>query len=209
MRQILLVLLIASLVGCGSPSMNTRDVEVDESYVGGPPANMLVLSLQEDSVHDSRVVIERGFTQQLKNAGVDAIAGYTRFDSIDALVADPDSFEPALKDLGIASVVFLEPIKMDLDYDPGEYAQRRSAYRALGLDTSASINLISDLAREASAAKVVMNVGLWMTGTKDDVFNATYDINAPGSYDVDTARGYASQFALNVIDDFKQYGFIR
>ena len=54
-------------------------------------------------MHDSRVIIERGFTQELKNAGVDAIAGYTRFDSIDALVADPDSFEPALKELGIAA----------------------------------------------------------------------------------------------------------
>ena len=70
------------------------------------------------------------------------------------------------------------------------------------------INLINQMARDASAAKVVMNVGLWLPGTNDDLFNTTYDINAPGNYDVDAAREYAASFAQSVIEDLKKHGFV-
>ena len=197
------------VAGCGgSPTLESRDVQVDSSYSGGAVDNVLVLSVQEDRVHDSRVVIERGFVQQMKAAGIDATAGYALFDSVDELLRNPQSFEPKLAEAGIASVLFIDPIRLDTDYDPGEYAQRRSAYRAIGFDNSATINLISDIAADASAAKVVMNVGLWLPGSDTDLFNSTYDINAPGNYDIDAARVYAAGFADAVIADLRQHGFV-
>ena len=210
LRNITLLTILLSLAACGgSPSLESRDVVVDTEYTGGPVSNMLVLSLQEDSLHDSRVVIERGFTQRLQSAGVDAIAGYTRFDSVDALLANPQSFEPQLEQMGITSVLFLDPIRLDTDYDPGEYAARRSAYRSLGYDDSASINLLAQMARESSSAKVVMNVGLWLPGDDGDLFNSTYDINAPGNYDIDAAREYAQAFGEEVYVDLKKHGFVK
>ncbi len=65
-----------------------------------------------------------------------------------------------------------------------------------------------DIARDASAAKVIMNVGLWQPGSDADLFTSTYDINAPGNYDIDAARQYAAGFADAVIEDLKQYGFV-
>jgi len=209
MNRLILVFLIVFLAGCsGSPTLSARDVEVDDNYSGGPMSNILVLSLQSDDLHDSRVIIERGFVQQMRGAGIDATAGYAKFDSIDALLNNPQSFEPQLESMGVASVLFIDPVRLDTDYDPGEYAARRSAYRAIGFDNSAGINLINQLARDASAAKVVMNVGLWLPGTNDDLFNTTYDINAPGNYDVDAAREYAASFAQSVIEDLKKHGFV-
>ena len=208
-RNLFLTVAASTLVACGgSPSLESRDVQVDETYVGGAVQNVLVLSLQEDSVHDSRVVIERGFVNQMRAAGIDATAGYAVFDSVDQLLQSPGTFEPVLAEQGIASVLFIEPIRLDTDYDPGEYAQRRSAYRALGWDSSTSINLLANMARESSAAKVVMNVGLWLPGSNNDLFNSTYDINAPGNYDIDAARQYAAGFADEVIVDLRKYGFV-
>ena len=201
--------MLVLLSGCGgTPSMETRDVAVDQNYAGGPVENVLVLSLQEDSVHDSRVVIERGIMQRMRAAGIDATAGYAVFDSVDALLAQPSSFEPTLAAKGISSVLFIEPLRLDYDYDPGEYAARRSAYRALGWDDSAGINALAQMARESSSAKVVLNVGLWVPGKDGDIFNTTYDINAPGNYDLETARGYATQFGDAVVEDLRQYGLV-
>ena len=198
------------LAGCGgSPSLETRDTSVDQSYTGGPVENVLVLSLQEDSVHDSRVVIERGIVQRMRAAGIDAKAGYAVFDSVDELLARPDTFEPTLESQGITSVLFIEPVRLDYDYAPGEYAARRSAYRALGWDNSAGINVLAQMARESSSAKVVLDVGLWIPGKDDDVFHSTYDINAPGNYDIETSREYAAQFGDAVIADLKQHGLVR
>ncbi len=198
------------LSGCGgTPSLETRDTSVDKTYTGGPVDNVLVLSLQEDSVHDSRVVIERGIMQRMRAAGIDAKAGYAVFDSIDELLAQPSSFEPTLASSGISSVLFIEPLRLDYDYDPGEYAARRSAYRALGWDDSAGINALAQMARESSSAKVVLNVGLWVPGKEGDIFNTTYDINAPGNYDIDASREYASQFGDAVVQDLRKHGLVK
>ena len=197
-----------TLAACGGASLETRDVEVDESYTGGAVKNVLILALMEDSLHDSRVIIERGITNAMKAEGIDAIAGYTIIDSVDQQTADPDSFDPLLAEKGVQTVLFLDPIKLTTDFDPGEYAQRRSAYRALGMDASVSMNLIGQIAAEADAAKVVMNAGLWRPGDDKDLFNATYDINAPGNYDIDAAREYAASFAEVLIEDLRSNGLV-
>ena len=196
------------IVACSSAKLETRDVKVDANYSGGPVENVLVLSLMPDDLFESRAIMERAFAAEMRNAGVDATAGYTRFDSIDAILADPDAFQQELQRTGSASVLYLDPVKLDTDYDPGEYAARRSAYRALGLDSSASINLISDIARDASASKVVMNVGLCVPGSEDDIFNSTYDINAPGNYETEAAREYSAQFAQAVTEDLRKYSLV-
>ena len=203
-------MLIVFLSACGgSPALETRDTMVDEGYSGGPVDNLLVLSLQPDEVHDSRVIIERGIMQRMRAAGINVKAGYAVFDSVDALLADPASFEPKLEAEGIDAVLFVEPVRLDYDYDPGDYARRRSAYRALGWDDSAGINVLAQMARESSSAKVVLNVGLWVSGRDEDVYNTTYDINAPGNYDVDASREYASAFGDAVVEDLRSHNLVR
>ncbi len=206
-----LIVLAASLIlaACaGSPAMETREVQVDKTYTGGAVKNVLVLALVDDARHESRVILERGFTNTMKAAGIDARPGYALFDSVDALVAKPGDFVPELSAQGIETVLFIDPVKLTTDFDPGEYATRRSAHRALGLDSAAGINAIAMFAADADAAKVVMNVGLWRPGGDDDLFNSTYDINAPGNYNIDASREYTNQFAQAVVEDLRSHGFI-
>ena len=40
-----------------------------------------------------------------------------------------------------------------------------------------------------------MNVGLWQPGSKGDLWNSTYDLNAPDNHDPDMARNYSLTFA--------------
>ena len=203
-------LLATFLVGCsGTAKLSSRGVALDSSYSGGVVSNILVLALLEDKRHESRVIIERGFVQEMKAAGINAVAAYTKFDSLGALTADPAAYESELQEMGMEAVLFVDPIRLDTDYDPGDYARTRSAYRALGLDTAASINLISNMAAEASAAKVVMNVGLWRPGAEKDLWNSTYDINAPGNYEIETAREYTAAFAKAVIGGLREHGFVK
>lgn len=110
----------ACLVACaGSPEMSSRDIEVDDGYQGGKVGKIMVISMMPDSMHDSRVIIERGFTHQMEAAGIDVMAGYTRFDSLEQLAMEPERFPARLEELGVDAVLFIEATRLDTDYDPG------------------------------------------------------------------------------------------
>jgi hypothetical protein len=145
----------------------------------------------------------------MKAAGIDATASYTRFDSIDALTRDPSSFEPRLKEMGVESVLFIDLLRADLDYDSGEYSSRRSAYRALGYNDASAINFLAHAAAESRAAKVSLGLALWKPGSDQDLWDATYDINAPGNQDPETATEYAEGVAQHVIRDMKAQGLVK
>ena len=206
----LIALPLLLLIGCaGQPGLSSRDVQVDADYGGGAVGKILVLALMPDELHDSRVIVERGFTHAMQDAGIDVLAGYTRFDSIDALVAAPDTFQPQLAPMGVDAVLFLDPVKLDLSYDPTAYDNRRTVYRALGMEYSESAAFWGKVAHQASAAKVVMNAGLWQPGGDKDLWNATYDINAPDNQDVGNAREYTAGFADSVIADLQAQGLVK
>ena len=202
--------LAALLVACGgSPSIESRDVKVDSQYSGGAVSNTLVLALVEDKLHDVRVRLERSLANEMKAAGIAATASYTRFDSIDALTQNPSSFEPQLKTMGFDSVLFIDLLRADLDYDSGEYSARRSAYRALGYNDAAAINFLAHAAAESKAAKATLGFALWKPGSGKDLWNSTYDINAPGNQDPETATEYAVGIAQYVIRDLKALGLVK
>lgn len=203
------LLFTLALAACStSTSLSSRDMRVDESYTGGPVGRILVLALVEDDAHDSRVIIERGFTHAMRDAGIDVLAGYTRFDSVDQLLAEPSGFEPRLQELGVDAVLLLDPLRLDTDYDPTAYDDRRTIYRELGWDISESVAFWSKVAHESSASKVVMNAGLWQPRSDRDLWSATYDIKAPFNYDVDMARAHTAEFAKQVINDLRANGLV-
>jgi len=110
-------------------------------------------------------------------------------------------------DAGVDTVVFIDPIRAK-DCDPGECTARRSAYRALGLDSSATVNLINQLAAEADAAKYVMEVTVWSPNSKSFGWGGTYNINAPNGYDTEYAKQYTADFATEVAVDLRAAGFL-
>lgn len=208
-RPLALCLLPLWLAACSTAtSVSSRDVAVDESYTGGSVGKILVLAVMPDRHHDSRVILERSFSLAMQDAGISAVSGYTVFESLDDLTGEADDFAPELARRDVDAVLFLDPIRLDADFDPTEYDNTRTVYRALDMQIAESVMLWSRVAHETSASKVILNAGLWRPGGGNDLWNATYDIKAPMNYNPDAARQHSRVFAERVIADLRAAGLV-
>lgn len=208
-RLLLTGLLLSFLMACSTTTeVSSRDVVVDQNYTGGAVNKVLVIAVLPDKNHDSRYILERSFAQSMNAAGHEAVASYTIFESLDNLTGEPEDFAPDLRERGIDAVLFLDPIRLDADFDPQEYDNRRTLWRELGMETTEAVEFWSRIAHESSASKVILNAGLWRPGAEKDLWKATYDIKAPMNYNVEAASEHSRVFAGKVITDLKAAGLL-
>lgn len=193
----------------GSPSLHLAEVQRNDTWAEPPADSVAVLALYPDGEFELRALVENAFVKGLVEEGVEATPGYRFFDEYEGLLegVGVEAAARELLDAEIDAVVFVDPIRAKA-FDPGEYAARRSAYRSLGMDSSASIALLNQLAAEADAAKVVMEVSLWSPHLHEFGWAGTYDINAPQGYDYEVIKGYAAEFAGAVAHQLRQDGLL-
>jgi len=205
------IVAVLALAGCaGKASLDLVETQTNPEY-GQPAAEAVaVMALYPDDEFEVRALMENSFTQRLTDEGVQASPGYRYFDKYQGLLdgVGVDAAAQILLDDGIDAVLFIDPIRAKA-FDPGEYAERRSAYRALGLDSSASISLFSQIAAEADAAEVIMQVSLWSPSRKEFGWAGTYEINAPQGYDTEVAKTYVAEFATAVAEQLRQDGYLK
>ena len=205
----MVLLAVVALSGCaGSPSLTIAELRSNPEYRQGPAEHIAVMMLYPDERFEDRALVENAFTAAWRANGIDAQPGYRFFDQYGNVDDRVDEMTAELTSRDIDTVVIIDPIRA-LAYDPAAYTARRSAYRALGLDTSASFNLIGQMAAEADAAKYVMEVSVWSPAEKEFGWAARYDINAPNGYDTDYAKTYSADFAQKVEADLKAAGLLR
>ena len=199
------------LAGCaGGPSLTLTESQMNPHYIQPPAQHVLVMALYPDAEFELRALAENAFTGRLNEEGAQATPGYRYFDKYEGLLAGVGVDEAAQQvlDKGIDTVIFIDPLRA-IAYDPGESAARRDAYRVWGLDTAAGFDLMGDLAEEADAAKVVMQVTLWSPAQKEIGWTGNYNSNAPNNYDVEIAKGYFAEFASAVAEQLRQDGFLK
>ena len=195
--------------GCaGSPSVELVDVKRGAAAMESPASKVLVMALYPDKDLGTRTVIENALVGAFRQSGIESTAGYKVFETYAGLDDQVDLLKGKMQTGGFDALVIVDPIRAKA-FDPGEYAARRSAYRALGLDSSASFNLIGQMAAEADAAKAEMDVLVWDRQSEQFVWHAEYDLNAPGGYELEVAREYASEFGKIVAEKLKSEGLVR
>ena len=203
------LLIIGFFSGCASgPSLKLSSHQSDPNYDHKPADKIAVFALYGDSEFEIRATVENAFVTRWKQQGIQASPGYRYFDQYDGLADLIDESAAKLRNDGIDTVVFIDPVRAKA-YDPGEYAARRSMYRALGMDGAATGNLIGQMAAEADAAKFIMEVSIWSPESKFFGWHGTYDINAPKGYDIEYAKSYSADFASAVAEDLRADGFLR
>ena len=204
-----IALLTIAVTACSSKaSLELADSQSDPAYTQKPAESIAVLAWYKDDQFETRALIENAFTAAWRGSGIDAQPGYRFFDRYEGLTEQVEATAAKLVDAGVDTVVFIDPVRAK-DYDPGEYTARRSAYRALGLDSSATINLINQIAAEADAAKYVMEVTVWSPSSKSFGWAGTYNINAPNGYDSEYAKQYSADFANEVAEDLRAAGILK
>lgn len=208
LARTLLLAAIALVSGCaGAPKVQMVNSEQDLSAMSSPARNLLVMALYPDEDEETRVVIENAVVQAFRDAGLQASAGYRALESYDDMGSQEEAIKAVLRKQGQDAIVMIDPVRVK-DYDPEAYAARRAAYRAWGMDTSASFALMGQLAAEADAAKAEMDVLMWDLGSERFVWYSEYDLNAPGAYELKVARQYASEFGGIVAEQLKKSGLV-
>jgi len=206
---LLTIIVCLLLTACaGAPSVKVAGSQQDTSRMAGPASRVLLMALYPEEDLQTRVVMENAVVNAFRQSGVDASAGYREFESYSGLENDVAELKDRMRAGGFDALVIVDPIRIT-HHDPGEWASRRSAYRALGMDTSASINLIGQLSEQAAAAKAEIDVLVWDRGSESFVWHTEYDLNAPHSYDIEVARQYADEFGKMIADSLRTDGLVQ
>lgn len=192
----------------GAPSIREGQSQRNLDVMTGPASRILVMALYPEENMETRVVIENAVVGGFRTSGVEASAGYRVFESYAGLETRVDEVKQAMNAGGFDALLIVDPIRVT-SHDPGEWAQRRSAYRAFDMKTAATFNLIGQLAEEAEAAKAEIDATVWDPGSESFVWHMEYDLNAPGSYDLDVARQYADEFGKMVSGTLRSEGVVR
>ncbi len=197
------------LTACaGAPSIEVASSHNNAGEMSAPASKLLVMALYPEQDVETRVAIENAVVGALRESGIDVDAGYREFESYDGLDTRVAELKSALSAGGFDALLIVDPIRVK-QHDPGEWAERRSAYRALGLDTSAGFNLLGQLAEQADAAQAEIDVLLWNPASESFVWHTEYDLNAPGSYELEVARQYADALARMVADSLRKEGLVK
>ena len=201
--------LILLLVACGgAPSIREGNSQKDLDVMSGPASKVLVMALYPEQDTETRVVIENAVVGGFRQSGVEASAGYRVFETYSGLATQVAEVKEAMEAGGFNALLLVDPIRVK-SHDPGEWAERRSAYRAFDMSTAATFNLIGQLSEEADAAKAEIDVTVWDLGSGSFVWHTEYDFNAPGSYDLEVARQYADEFAKMLSNKLRSEGVVQ
>lgn len=197
------------LTACaGAPSITVVNSQQNAGAMSAPASKVLVMALYPEQDVETRVAIENAVVGAFRQSGIDVSAGYREFESYDGLEVRVAELKSAMTAGGFDALLIVDPIRVK-QHDPGEWAERRSAYQALGMDTSAGFNLLGQLAEQADAAQAQIDVLLWDPGSESFVWHAEYDLNAPGSYELEVARQYADALAKMVAESLRNDGLVK
>lgn len=204
----IMLLVLALAGGCaGSPSVEMVSSRQDTSAMASPARNVLVMALYPDEDEETRVVLENAVVSAFRGAGIEASGGFRAIESYKNMAEREEEIKALMRERAHDAIVMIDPIRVK-DFNPEAYAARRAAYRAWGMDSSASFALIGQLAAEADAAKAEMDVLMWDLGSERFVWHAEYDLNVPGAYELEVARQYASDFGSMIADQLNSLGLV-
>ncbi len=197
---ILLVLLTLS-VACSS-GYELVQSEKNNDFAGPPADKLVVMALYSYENLDLKVIVENEFVQHFKSIGIETSADYKYFDSYLNFEDRIDEFSEKLDGLGIETVLIIDPVHA-IEHDDNDYLARNNFYQTFGMKTASFWASIGELAESSDASNFVMAVTLWNRVIKDFVWMGTYDINAPGGYNMEAGKEYTKEFAGIVAEQLK------
>lgn len=208
-RIVLVLFGFMTLAGCAqNAKIKLTESSVNPEHTGAVINKFAVFALYSDEEFELRALAENTITKQMRQEGLDVVAGYRFNDSYKDLENRLDELKAWMERQDVDGILFIDPVRAKA-FDPREHAQRRSAYRALGMDTSAFVNLISASIQESDASKYVLDISLWDRNVTDFVWYGIYDIKAKYGYDPEWIKKHLSDLSQVITDELKQEGLVR
>ena len=192
----------------GSPKVELANTEKNSSAMTGAAEKVLIMGFYPEDDMETRVVIENALVSAFRKEGVDADPGFRVFENYLYVEQNVEQLKKGMDDGGYDALVIIDPIRLK-EFSNEEWYAQRNAYRALGMDNAATINMFRHAAAEADAAKVEMDVLVWDRGSEQFTWHSEYDMNLPGAYELNSAKTYADEFGTMVATQLRSEGLVR
>ncbi|MGI9318202.1 MAG: hypothetical protein ACR2QW_12805 [bacterium] len=188
-------------------TIKLTETSTNPTHTGSAMGKIAVFALYGNDEFELRALVENTITKQMQQEGIDVTPGYRFSDSYQDLENRLEELDNWLVNNDIDGILFVDPVRAKA-FDPREHAERRSAYRALGLSSAALVNLISSSAQESDASKYVMDITLWDRRSMDYTWYGIYDIKANHGYDPEWIKKHLSDFSQAIVGELKQQGLV-
>ncbi len=192
--------MLALLLSSCTSYYNLRDKIVTPELINIPLDNFLVMVMYPDEKIETRVALETNIAAELKENGKKVSCGYTEISSYDNLDDQVDDIIASMKQKNAKNLLIFNPIVAS-EYSNTDYYNEVAIYRALGMESAEFWSSVESLAESAEASRFVIEVSVWNINVQKFVWKGTYDIKAPGGYDLQYAKHYSRKFVSIVLED--------
>lgn len=165
--------------------------------------DLMIMVLYPDNIIETRVALEISVADEFTKKGLKAYCAYKSFSSYENLENKTDEIKSALEKNSTKNLLLIDPIR-SLEHDESRYYDEVAIYRALGMESTEFWSTVGELAESADASRFVMGVLLWNLDSEDFIWQGTYDIKAPGGYDLQMAKEYAKEFADIILKSIEE-----
>jgi len=160
--------------------------------------DIMVMILYPDDMIEVRVALEKSLADEFNKNGIKAYCAYTSISSYEDLEDRTDEIKSAMEKNNTRNLLMIDPVRA-LDHDESKYYNEVAVYRALGMESTEFWSTVTELAESADASRFIMGVILWNMDVGDFLWQGTYNIKAPGGYDLQNAKIYAADFAKVIL----------
>ena len=204
MRVISIPLFILTfLAGACSSTYKFTEQYSSEHLKSSDINHLMVMVLYPDDMIETRVALETSMADEFNQQNVVAVCGYRSFSSYENLEDRVDDIKSALRETNSKNLLIINPIRA-IDHDDSDYHNEVAVYRALRMESAEFWSSVTEILESADASQFVMGVSLWNLDAEDFIWEGTFDIKAPGGYDLQNAKVYAQEFSKVILDTLKE-----
>lgn len=160
--------------------------------------DFMAMILYPDDMIEVRVALEKSLADEFNKNGIKASCAYASISSYENLEDRTDEIKSALEKNNTRNLLLIDPIRA-LEHDESKYYNEVAVYRALGMESTEFWSTVTELLESADASRYVMGVLFWNMDIEDFLWQGTYNIKAPGGYDLQNAKIYAADFAKIIL----------
>lgn len=201
--KVFLTILIAIIFARCSSTYKLSQVTSESELNNIELNDFFTMVLYPESQIEARVALEKSISDHLNTLGLKSTSGYTYLPNYDKIEEQTEQIIGALKKSNSKNLLLFNPIHI-IEYSDEAYYNEVAIYRAMGMESAEFWTNVGYLLESSEASKFIIGVSLWNLEQEKFVWQGTYDINAPGAYELEYAKLYSKEFIEVILEDIQK-----
>ncbi len=165
--------------------------------------NLMLMVLYPEDMIETRVALETSMADEFKKNSIQAYCGYMSLGSYNNLADRTEEIKSALREANTDNLLIIDPIRA-IEHDPSAYHNEVAFYRAFRMESAEFWSSVTEIIESADASNFIYGVSIWNMQAGEFIWQGTYDIHAPGGYELQNAKAYAREFSKVILDTLKE-----